>query len=127
MAKFSKASATQHEEAEGFEGHYAEAHGYTIGFENYTEDVDLTPLFKGLPNDRCQSPHWGIVLKGRLIYHYGNGSKDVIDAGEAYYTPPDHTPELTAGTEVVEFSPSDDFAKTVEVVMKNAQAAEASA
>ena len=26
--------------------------------------VDFTPLFKGLPGDLCQCPHWGYVLAG---------------------------------------------------------------
>ena len=119
MAKIGKAAAPQHEEAPGFEGRYGEAGGYTIGFESYSQDQDPAPLFKGLPNDRCQCPHWGVVLKGRLIYRYGDGSQDVIEAGEAYYAPPDHTPVFTAGTEVVEFSPSADLATTMQVVMKN--------
>lgn len=122
MAKLSRSTASQHEEMTGFEGHYGEAGAYTIGFESYTEDQDPAPLFKGLPNDRCQSPHWGVVLKGRLIYRYGDGSEDVIEAGEAYYAAPDHTPVLTAGTEIVEFSPTADLAKTMEVVLKNLQA-----
>jgi len=63
-----------------------------------------------------------VVLKGRLIYRYGNGSQDVIEAGEAYYAPPDHTPVFTAGTEIVEFSPSADLATTMQVVMRNLEA-----
>src|SRR5215831_10956479 len=52
---------------------------------------DMAPLFRGLPDDRCQSPHWGIVVKGRLTFTYADG-EDVIEAGEAYYAPPGHTP-----------------------------------
>lgn len=120
MSKISKNEAAQVEKAEGFEGHYHELDGYTVGFETYTEDVDMSPLFKGLPDDRCQCPHWGVVLKGQLIYRYADG-EDVINAGEAYYIRPGHTPELTAGTEVVEFSPTEELKKTLEVVTKNAQ------
>ena len=61
-----------------------------------------------------------IARKGKLIYHYADGSQDVISAGEAYVARPGHTPEIFAGTEVIEFSPAEDLAKTVEVVMANA-------
>jgi hypothetical protein len=103
---------------DGFEGSYGEVDGYTVGFETYTADADLAELFKGLPDDRCQCPHWGVVLKGKLVYRYADG-EDVITAGEAYYARPGHTPVFFAGTEVVEFSPSQEFARTVEVVTKN--------
>jgi len=58
-------------EGPGFEGRYGETEGYTIGFEKYSEHADMTPLFVGLPDDRCQSPHWGYVFKGKLVYRGG--------------------------------------------------------
>jgi Cupin domain len=119
VAKTSKATASETAELPGFEGHYENLEGgYTVGFEAYSEDADLAPLFKGLPDDGCQSPHWGYVLKGRVAYNIG-GRDEVIDAGEAYYIPPGHTPRIYAGTELIEFSPTEEFGKTVEVVMKN--------
>lgn len=121
MPKISKNNVSQVEKMEGFEGRYAELDGYTVGFETYTADVDPSSLFKGLPDDRCQCPHWGIVLKGKLIYKYADG-QDEITEGEAYYAKPGHTPFLTEGTEVVEFSPSDELKNTMDVVMKNTQA-----
>jgi hypothetical protein len=103
---------------EGYEGRFAELDGYTVGFETYTADADLSPYFKGLPDDRCQCPHWGVVLKGKLVYHYADHD-DVIEGGQAYYAAPGHLPEIFAGTEVVEFHPTDELAKTMEVVEKN--------
>ena len=38
---------------------------------------------------------------------------------------PGHTPILYAGTEVVEFSPTDEHGRTMEVVTRNMQQAEA--
>lgn len=121
MPKASKTTALRVEKAEGFEGRYQEADGYTIGFETYTAHADLAALFKGLPDDRCQCPHWGVVLRGKLIYHYADGD-DIITAGEAYYARPGHTPEIFPDTEVVEFSPTMEFQKTLDVVMKNLEA-----
>lgn len=65
MGKASKATASEHVELQGFEGHYAEIGGYTVGWESYTEDADLTPLFAGLPDDRCQCEHWDTSSKAR--------------------------------------------------------------
>jgi hypothetical protein len=118
MAKTSKEAASESMTLPGYEGHFGELEGYTVGFESYSEDADMTPLFKGLPDDRCQCPHWGVVLKGKLVYHYADGD-DVVTAGEAYYARPGHTPEIFAGTEVVEFSPTPEMQKTIEVITKN--------
>jgi hypothetical protein len=117
--KSSKSQAPESLEVEGYEGHFDELDGYTVGFETYTADADLAPLFAGLPDDRCQCPHWGYVLKGRLTYRYADGTEDTIESGEAYYARPGHTPVLFAGTEVVEFSPTDALQATLDVVDKN--------
>jgi hypothetical protein len=122
MPKVSKGSAGEHVALEGFEGHYGEALDYTIGFETYSADADLRDLFVGLPQDRCQAPHWGYVMSGRLIFHTADGPEEFV-AGDAYYVGPGHTPELFAGTEVVEFSPTRELTETMEVVTRNAEAA----
>jgi hypothetical protein len=117
----SKSGAQDSLEMEGYEGHFSELGGYTVGYETYTADADLAPLFKGLPDDHCQCPHWGVVLKGKLTYRYKDGTDETIGEGEAYYAPPGHLPFLHAGTEVVEFSPTDDLQKTIEVINKNTE------
>ncbi len=123
MAKIGKDQASQVETMEGFEGRYEDLDGYTVGFETYTEASDPAPLFRGLPDDRCQCPHWGVVLRGKLVYRYADGSEDVITAGEGYYARPGHLPLFIAGTEIVEFSPTDQLAQTMAVVLKNLEAA----
>lgn len=122
MPSVSATSASQHEAMEGFEGHYGEVDGYTIGFEQYTEDADLAAMFAGLPDDRCQCPHWGYVLRGKIGFRSAAGEETFV-AGDAYYVGPGHTPILYAGGAVVEFSPSDELAQTMQVVMRNMAAA----
>ena len=118
MPKISKQLAADVMEVEGYEGHFGELGGYTVGFETYTADADLSDLFKGLPDDRCQCPHWGVVLKGKLKYMSPDGDT-VVEAGEAYYIPPGHIPYLYAGTEVIEFSPTEQLHETLAVIEKN--------
>jgi hypothetical protein len=122
MAKASKASAAEHVELEGFEGHYAELGGTTVGWETYTADGDMSALFVGLPDDRCQCEHWGYVFEGRLVFHTAAGDEEYT-AGDAYAVGPGHTPTIFAGTSLVEFSPTDRLNETMEVVTKNAEAA----
>jgi len=110
-------------ELEGYEGHFENFEdGYTVGFETYSADADMTPLFKGLPDDRCQCAHWGYVVKGKLVFKTASGD-ETFEAGDAYYVGPGHTPILYAGTEVVEFSPTRELQQTLAVVEKNMEAA----
>jgi hypothetical protein len=119
MPKASKATASDSIELDGYEGHFENfAGGYTVGFETYTEDADLTPLFAGLPDDRCQCEHWGYVIKGKVTFKTAGGD-ETFEAGDAYFVGPGHTPVLYAGTEVVEFSPTSELQRTIEVVEKN--------
>jgi hypothetical protein len=66
--------------------------------------TDFGPLLKGLPNDRCQGPHWGYVLKGRLRIQYADG-EEVLSGGDFYHLPPDHTGIAEEDTEFLEVVP----------------------
>ena len=119
MPKTSKSSASETVEVEGYEGHLENLEGgYTVAFEKYTSDADLAEFFKGLPDDQCQSAHWGYVLTGKVTFKSAAG-EETFETGDAYYVGPGHTPVLYAGTEVVEFSPTEELAATMEVVTRN--------
>jgi ethanolamine utilization protein EutQ (cupin superfamily) len=97
------------------EAEWADIH---VGFETYNEDFDLAPLLEGLPEDKCQCPHYGYVLEGRMRVRYAD-HEEVVEAGDAYYIAPGHAPFMEAGTEIVEFSPKDEYRKTMEVAERN--------
>ena len=119
MPKASKATASETVEVPGYEGHLEDFDGgFSVAFERYSEDADLTPVFAGLPDDRCQCEHWGYVLSGHVTFHTAAGD-ETFEAGDAYYVAPGHTPVLSRGTEVVEFSPTEALQQTMEVVEKN--------
>lgn len=123
MSVINPQSADQVETMDGFEGRYTRidggADGYVVGFETYTADADPAELFRGLPGDRCPCPHWGVVLRGELVYRHADGTEDRIGPGEAYYVGPGHLPVFRAGTQIVEFSPAAEFHRTVEHVLAN--------
>ena len=122
MPKASRESASEHETVEGYDGHFEHFDGgWTVAFETYSEDADLAPLFKGLPNDQCQCEHMGYVIRGKVGYRTDDG-EELFEAGDAYYVGPGHTPILYAGTEVIEFSPTEEHNRAMEVVAKNLEA-----
>src|SRR3954453_7388010 len=79
--------------------------GYTFTLVEFRQDMDQTPMLKGLPDDRCQCPHWGYVLKGRLTYRFADHD-EVFESGDAFYLPPGHIPLAEAGSEIMQFGPS---------------------
>jgi hypothetical protein len=119
MPKVSKESA-QVDDHGPVEDRHEEVDGYTVNFVSFREDADGTALLKGLPDDRCQCPHWGYVFKGKLTYRFA-GHEEVFEAGDAFYLPPGHVPLAEAGSEFVQFSPSEEFRVVVAAMMKNMQ------
>jgi mannose-6-phosphate isomerase-like protein (cupin superfamily) len=92
-----------------------------VAWEEWAAGMDGTPMFKGLPDDRCQSPHWGYMIKGRIRIKY-HDHDEVISAGEVYYLPPGHIPVIEEDSELVEFSPMGEYQKTMEVAARNMEA-----
>jgi hypothetical protein len=99
MPYTNKASAPVSVDIPEFEGRYVDLGGYTAGFETHKADVDPAEFFRGLPDDRCQCPHWGVVLTGSISFRFA-----------------DHT-------EIVEFSPTEALNATMTVVEANLAAA----
>jgi hypothetical protein len=118
MPKVSRESAPQVREFPVAEDRSGELDGYTVSFVSIRESHDLAPMLKGLPGDACQCPHWGYVLKGRLTWRYGD-REEVCVAGDAFYAPPGHAPEAEAGSEFVQFSPSEELRATEAAIMAN--------
>jgi quercetin dioxygenase-like cupin family protein len=95
--------------------------GQNINIVHFNATVDATPLLKGLPNDQCQAPHWGYVIKGEVSYTI-DGVEEIYRQGDAFYVPAGHTSGATAGAEIVQFSPSDLLHETEKTIMRNMQA-----
>lgn len=118
MPKASRTTASRVQDMGVLKSCSEELDGYTVEFTSFREDADATPFFRGLPDDRCQSPHWGYVVAGQITFRYAD-RQEVFEAGDAYYAPPGHIPTVAAGTEVVEFSPTEEYNRTLEVLARN--------
>ncbi len=78
--------------------------------------ADFTPLFEGLPDDRCASAHWGCILEGSIHVRYADGTEEVSRAGDLYYWPGGHTAWTEEGVVFIELSPADDLRPVLEHV-----------
>jgi hypothetical protein len=63
-------------------------------------------------------PPLGYVVRGSVTFLYADHD-EVYKSGDAYYAPPGHVPVVAAGTEIVEFSPTEEYARTMEVLGRN--------
>lgn len=126
MSKVSRQTTPEVVDMGVAEDRIAHLDGYTINFTSIREDGDLAPLLVGLPDDRCQCPHWGYLFSGQLTFTYAD-REDVIEPGEAFYIPPGHTPAASAGSEFVMFSPQDEMALTDAAMKRNIDAMQAGA
>ena len=73
------------------------------------------------PGGRCQCPHWGYLSKGRITVRYAD-REEVIEPGDAFYMSPGHVPVAEAGSEFVQFSPTEELRVTEAAMAKVMQA-----
>jgi len=94
--------------------------GYTAQITTFDADIDATPFMVGLPGDACQCPHWGYVLKGRQTYRFAD-HEETFEEGDAFYVGPGHIPVVSAGTVLLQFSPTTELQATASVMIENAR------
>ena len=124
MPKVSRTSAAHVEDHGLVEDRHEDVDGYTINFLAFRQDIDAAPLLKGLPDDKCQCPHWGYVVTGRLTFQFAD-HEEIFEAGDAFYIPGGHTTAAAAGTEYVQFSPTDELTVVADTILRNLRQAQA--
>ncbi len=97
-----------------------------IAYKAVPRGLDVKPLLRGLPNNRCQCPHWGYLFRGRMRVMYQD-REEVVNAGDLYYAAPGHIEIVEEDSELVEFSPRGPYLKMVEVILRNVEALEKTA
>ena len=102
-----------------YTGRSADLGDFTVVFETIlAHDHDPAAFFKGLPDDRCSCPHWGLVVSGRVAMRYGD-HEETYETGDAFYMPPGHLPLAGSGAELITFSPTAKLKKVNAVMAKN--------
>ena len=117
MPSISKQSGN-HQDYGPVEAWRDEVDAHVIEFVHFKQDIDSTPMLKGLPDDQCHCPHWGYVLKGTVTFTI-DGQEEVLRPGDAFYVPPGHLQRAEAGTEYLQFSPAKEMAEVEQQIMKN--------
>jgi quercetin dioxygenase-like cupin family protein len=62
------------------------------------------------------------MFAGKITVSYAD-REETYEAGDAFYMPPGHVPAAEAGTEFIQFSPTEQLAETLAAMMANARQA----
>ncbi|MFD6363714.1 hypothetical protein ACFWFX_28320 [Streptomyces roseolus] len=120
MTAFTREDTPVVMEGDGLDFRMREAGGgMSVAFIHLPKGTDMAPALKGLEDDLCQCPHWGYVFRGSIRMRTASG-EDVYEAGQAYYWGPGHAPEALEDTDVVEFSPTEEFTAVIDHVKAQA-------
>ncbi|MGH2682142.1 MAG: hypothetical protein ACRDIX_02790 [Actinomycetota bacterium] len=84
---------------------YAEWGAMAVRHVRVPPGTDMAPVLEGLPDDRCPSPHWGIVLEGSINLRHRDGAEETVRAGEMYHWPAGHTASTVDGVVFLEVGP----------------------
>jgi hypothetical protein len=111
----------EQEIAPGYASRFADWSGMTVAFEKAHAGQDASSMVKGLPDDRCQAPHWGYLFSGKMVVDYGD-RQETVAGGQAYHVAPGHRITFLEDCEALEFTPTDALEETFEAVRRNAAA-----
>ncbi len=95
--------------------------GMAMAFLKLPAGTDLGPLLEGLPDDKCQCPHWGYMLKGRMTLSYKDGANEQLEAGQVFFWPPGHTASVEEDVEIIELSPEGEYEEVISHVLRKVQ------
>jgi ribosomal protein L16 Arg81 hydroxylase len=62
----------------------------------------------------------GVCPQGQADFRFAD-HEEVLEAGDAFYLPPGHVPLAEAGSEYIQFSPSEELQRVASAMMKNMQ------
>lgn len=84
--------------------------------------VDTTPLFQGLDGNSCQCPHWGFVLRGRVVTTDGSGMQETVETNDLFYWPPGHNVRVESDAELILFSPQHEHTHVIDHMIEKVKA-----
>jgi len=104
-----------------YRAQWAEWEGHAMAFEvvpkGFPPGGEIA--WEGLPEDLCQCPHWGYLLKGKALLRLADGRELTINEGDAYYCPPGHKLYAIEDFENLEFNPAREAERTMDAFATN--------
>jgi hypothetical protein len=121
MPSAARDALPEQEVVPGYVSRFTDWGGITVAFEHAAAGQDAGSMIKGLPDDRCQAPHWGYLFSGRMVVDYGDRQETIV-GGSAYHIEPGHRISFPEDCDALEFTPTAELERTFEAVRRNAAA-----
>jgi len=104
-----------------YRAQWAEWAGHAMAFEVVPKGFPPggDAAFVGLPNELCQCPHWGYMLKGKALLRLSDGRELDINEGDVYYCPPGHKLYAVEDFENIEWNPAELAGQTMAAFSDN--------
>lgn len=104
-----------------YQGQWVEWAGYAMAFEVVPKGFPPggEVAWEGLPENLCQCPHWGYLLKGKARLRLADGREFIINAGDLYYAEPGHQLYALEDFENIEFNPAAAASQTMDAFATN--------
>jgi hypothetical protein len=94
--------------ADGMQVAVTEFNGMAAAYYHLPAGYDPRPHYEGLPNDMCPCTHWGYIVRGKIRMRTADGV-ETLEAGQLFHLTPGHLGEVLEDTEMVEFTPAEEF------------------
>ena len=82
----------------------------------------MSLVLRGLPDDRCQCPHWGVVTSGSMSVHYRRPRRDREHRRRLLHAARPRTDLRGRTRQLIMFSPTEELKATNEAIERNLQA-----
>jgi hypothetical protein len=88
----------------GFTGRWTEMGDWHFAYQRAAAGSNLDRVLAIYDDKACRVEHWGYVFTGRVRIQFVDGREEVIEAGEAFHTPPGHRPYMLDDTVMLQVS-----------------------
>jgi hypothetical protein len=108
MASIRPDELTPAHDADGMRAAMTELGRMAAAYYHLPAGYNARPHYRGLPGDMCPCTHWGYIVRGKIQMETTEGP-ETLEAGQLFHLTPGHIGEVIEDTEMVEFTPIEEF------------------
>ncbi len=88
----------------GFTGRWTELGDLHFAYQKAAAGSNLDRVLEIYDDKACRVEHWGYVFEGRIRIQFVDGTEEIVEAGDAFHTPPGHRPLMLEDTVMLQVS-----------------------